>query len=94
MIVVPSDYDCGSLHVATRTLRSLGQRLNALQPQSKGKDLMTSIYIYVLADYNAGEMVGDWVDVSHGDSMQLEQDCQQHMKRQDDVNLFKNPNSQ
>jgi hypothetical protein len=46
------------------------------QPQAKGKDLMTSIYIYVLADYNAGEMIGDWVNVSHGDPKQLEQDCQ------------------
>ncbi len=35
---------------------------------------MTSIYIYVLADYNAGKMIGDWVDVS--DSEQLEKDCQ------------------
>jgi antirestriction protein len=36
---------------------------------------MTSIYIYVLADYNAGSMVGDWVDVSHSDQDQLDADC-------------------
>ena len=36
---------------------------------------MTSVYIYVLADYNAGEMIGDWVDVNHRDPKQLQEDC-------------------
>ena len=36
---------------------------------------MTSVYIYVLADYNAGDMIGDWVDVSHNNPKQFEKDC-------------------
>lgn len=36
---------------------------------------MPSVYLYVLADYNAGSMVGDWVDVSNLDEDELHDAC-------------------
>lgn len=37
---------------------------------------MPCVYIYVLADYNAGSMVGDWIDVSNLDEDALQEACE------------------
>ena len=37
---------------------------------------MPYVYVYVLADYNAGSMVGDWVDVSNLDEDALQEACE------------------
>ena len=37
---------------------------------------MPSIYLYVLADYNAGAMVGDWIDVNNLDADELQKACE------------------
>jgi antirestriction protein len=37
---------------------------------------MPSIFLYVLADYNAGSMVGEWVDVSNCDRDELIDACE------------------
>lgn len=51
-----------------------GQELNAGSTlhQLKGKQSMTSVFIQSLEDYNAGRIVGEWVDVEGMDESELQ----------------------
>ncbi len=42
---------------------------------------MTQIYIYILADYNAGRMIGEWVDLTDMTQQQLNEKIEDILKQ-------------